>query len=195
MIDEVDGFQIVGEVDDGAAALDLVHQLKPLVIIADIEMPKLDGLNLTRRIGQTKLECSVIVLTMHKSEEMFNEAITAGAKGYVLKETAHREIVQCIHAVVEGRRFISPSISDYLFSRSERVVGLKKQKPGLESLTPAERLILKLISQDKTTKEIAAELGVSPHTITNHRANICVKVQIQGTHSLLKFAFQNKGLL
>ena len=195
MIEESGEFQIVGEADNGATALELIRQLKPHGVIADLEMPKLDGLNLTRCICEAKLTCKVIVLTMHDSEEMFNEAITAGAKGYVLKETAHREVVQCIQAVLEGRRFVSSAISDYLFSRSDRAAGLKKQKPGLETLTPAERMILKLISHDKTTKEIASELGISPHTVTNHRANICGKLQIQGTHSLLKFAFENKGLL
>lgn len=195
VIEEEGEFSILGEADNGAKALELIQEKKPELVITDLEMPKLDGVNLTRQIVKANLNCQIIILTMHKSEEMFNEAIESGVKGYVLKESAHREIVPCIESVLEGRRYMSPALSEVLLARSERSSRLKKAKPGLDALTPTERLVLKHISKDMTTKEVAVEMNISPHTVTNHRANICAKLEIQGSHSLLKFAFDNKGLL
>jgi len=195
LIDEVGDFKVIGEADDGEMALNLIQEQAPDVVISDLEMPKLDGLALTRRICKDHRRSRTIILTMHRGEAMFNEAMKAGAQGFVVKNSAHHDIIQCIRTVIENRRFISPSISDYLFQRNDRSAELKTQKPRLEALTHAERLILRLISSDETTKEIASELGVSPHTVSNHRANICRKLDLQGTHSLLKFAFDNKAAL
>jgi DNA-binding NarL/FixJ family response regulator len=104
-------------------------------------------------------------------------------------------LLNCIHAVVGGRSFISPSLSSFLLNRKMSSRKLLEEKPELERLTPAERRILKLIAEDLTSKEIAQHLGISPHTVENHRANICERLNLRGSHSLLKFAYDNKSRL
>jgi DNA-binding NarL/FixJ family response regulator len=135
------------------------------------------------------------MLTMFKEERLFNEAMDAGFLGYVLKENAASDLVECIHAVAAGRAFISPVLSPFLLQRGERVKTLATEKPGLEKLTPAEQRIIKLIAADFTSKEIAEKLGLSPHTVENHRSNISAKLGLSGSHSLLKFAYDNKSSL
>jgi DNA-binding NarL/FixJ family response regulator len=132
---------------------------------------------------------------MYKEEDMFNEAMNIGVKGYVLKENAVSDIVDSIKIVASGRYFISPIISEFLVSRSDRVRSLLKKKPQLETLTATERRVLRLISEINTSKEIADYLHISYKTVENHRSNICTKLDIHGSHSLLKFAIENKDVL
>ncbi|MBX3743735.1 MAG: response regulator transcription factor [Verrucomicrobiae bacterium] len=186
---------VIAEAHDGDAALTLARTLQPSVLILDVEMPRLDGLSVARTLLTDPSRPRIVFLTMHKTEEMFNAAVDAGALGYVLKESAHAEIVPCVRQVTLGQRYVSPAITDFVFHRNRRSQDLTRSRPGLAALTASERLILKLISQDRTTKEIADQLGISPHTVTNHRANICSKLGLRGTHSLLKFAFDQKSSL
>ena len=132
---------------------------------------------------------------MHKDEDLFNEAMDAGAKGYVLKDSVVTDIIQSVRAAQEGRHFISPQLSSYLLNRNARAASLIKQKPGLNNLTPTERRILKLIAENKTSREIASELFISTRTVENHRANICAKLELHGAHALLKFALEHKSAL
>ncbi len=126
---------------------------------------------------------------------MFHEAMELGAKCYVLKESAAADILNGIHAVAGGQHYLSPAISGLLVNRAVRTSALRTERPGLENLTPAEQRILKRIASDQTSKEIADALGLSPRTVENHRANISAKLGLQGSHSLLKFAFENKHRL
>src|SRR6185369_10435986 len=137
----------------------------------------------------------LVILTLYKEERVFNEAIDAGVLGYVLKENAANDLLNCVHAVAGGEPFISPSLSSLLLGRKTRTRQLLEEKPELEKLTPAERRILKLIAEDLTSKEIGQRLEISSHTVENHRANICEKLCLRGSHSLLKFAFANKDRL
>src|SRR5262249_20798699 len=155
------------------------------VAVLDITMPKLTGLQVAREVQRRHLAVNIIFLTMHNEEDVFDKAMAAGARGYVLKESAVSDIVESIHAVAAGRHYLSPGISHYLARRAQKQQPLRKAQPGLDSLTPAERRVLKLISQDKTSKEIADELAVSPRTIEAHRQNICDKLDLHGSHSLL----------
>ncbi len=187
--------KVLAEAGDGEAALERIEALKPDVAVLDIEMPHLTGFDLLRAIREKKLPVEVIFLTMYKDEDMFNEALDLGAKGYVLKDSAITDIAGCIHAVAAGRHYISPAISSFLVNRNTRSAELVKQKPSLNDLTPTERRILKLIAEKKTSKEIAAELFISHRTVENHRANICQKLELRGSHSLIKFAFDHKSQL
>jgi DNA-binding NarL/FixJ family response regulator len=132
---------------------------------------------------------------MHKEEELCNRALDLGAKGFVLKENAVEEIVKAIAAVAGGEHYLSPTISSYLVRRHSRAELLAAKKPGLEDLTKAERRILKLIADKKTSRAIAAELFISPRTVEAHRANICAKLELHGSHSLLQFALENRSSL
>jgi DNA-binding NarL/FixJ family response regulator len=187
--------EIVGEAENGQEALDLVEKLKPDIIILDIEMPVLNGLQVAETIIKRELTVDIIFLTMYKEEDMFNEVMDLGVKGYVLKESAVSDIVKGIKTVADGKYFLSPSISDYLVSRTNRTRSLLKKKPQLKNLTATERKVLRLISENKTSKEIGDDLNISYRTVENHRFNICNKLEIHGSHSLLKFAIEYKAVL
>ena len=187
--------EIVGEADDGQKAIKITEELKPDVVVLDIEMPIINGLEAAKEIIKRKLPVDIIFLTMYKEEDMFNEAMDIGVKGYVLKESAVSDIVNSIKTVVAGKYFLSPAISDYLVSRSDRARSLLKKKPQLENLTVTERKVLRLISENKTSKEIGEILKISYRTVENHRSNICNKLEIHGSHALLKFAIENKRSL
>ena len=187
--------EIIGEAEDGQQALRLAEELKPDVIVLDIEMPELNGLQVAEEIIKRHLPVDIVFLTMYKEEDMFNAAMDLGVKGYILKESAVSDIVNSIKTVAAGRYFLSPSISEYLVSRSDRARSLLKKKPQLENLTATERKVLRLISENKTSKEIGDELNISYRTVENHRSNICNKLEIHGSHSLLKFAIEYKTVL
>lgn len=188
-------FKIVGEAADGQDALQQLAGLKPQIVILDIDMPRLNGLETIRAIRELPCQAKVIILTMYKEEDMFNAAMDLGAKAYVLKENAATDIVAALDKVDHGESFISPLMLEASQQRSERVKELLLSKPQIEALTPAERRILKLIGEDYTSKEIADRLKLSVRTVDNHRKHICDKLELHGTHSLLKFAFDNSAYL
>jgi DNA-binding NarL/FixJ family response regulator len=188
-------FELIAEAGDGKAALELIHAKKPDVAVLDINLPSLSGLEIAQKLQSKKFPTRLIVLTMYKEEETFNRALDLGVSGFVLKENATQDILNAINAVASGEHYLSPSISGYLVRRHSRSEMLSSRKPGLEDLTTAERRILKLIAQKKTSREIAAELFISPRTVEAHRANICGKLELHGSHSLLQFALENRSAL
>jgi len=195
VIGENSRFKIVGEASDGEEALRLLDSLRPQIAIVDIDMPRLNGFDTFREIRKLPAPVKVIILTMYKEEDMFNTAMDLGAKAYVLKENAANEIVIALEKVDAGEAFVSTLMLEAGRRRSERVRDLLMNKPQIESLTPAERRILKLIGEDFTSKEIADRLKLSVRTVDNHRQHICNKLKLHGTHSLLKFAFDNSAYL
>jgi DNA-binding NarL/FixJ family response regulator len=188
-------FELVGETGDGEEALRLIQEKKPDVAVLDVKLPGLTGLEIARKLQDKHSPTRVIMLTMHNEEDLFNRALDDGAMGFVLKENAVEEIVKAIVAVADGQHYLSSTISGYLVRRRHRNESLVKQKPGLEDLTKAELRILKLISMKKTSREIGAELFISPRTVEAHRANICAKLGLRGSHSLLQFALENRSSL
>lgn len=188
-------FELVGETGDGEAALQLIQEKKPEVAVLDVNLPGLSGLEIARRLQTKRLPTHVIMLTMHKEEETCNRALDVGAMGFVLKENASEEILKAITAVAKGEHYLSSTISGYLVRRRNRAEILAAKKPGLDDLTKAERRILKLIAGKKTSREIGAELFISPRTVEAHRANICAKLELTGSHSLLQFALENRSAI
>lgn len=170
-------------------------QVQPDVLLVDIQMPRMDGPELVREMRKRSLPGEVIFLTMFREEEMFNEAMDLGVKGYVLKESAIADVLASIGAVLMGRHFISPDLSNFLVARGAASDRLREEKPEIERLTPTERKILRLVATDRTSKEIAGDLELSPHTVENHRNNISSKLGLRGSHSLLRFAFANRSRL
>ena len=195
VIESDPALQIAGEAADGAAALSLIRQHDPMIAVLDIDMPKMGGLAVARELRMQKSEVDVIFLTMYKEEDLFNEAMDVGARAYVLKDSAVNDILNAIHAVADGKYYISPSLSDHLIMRSSRAENLLRQTPSLEDLTPAELRVLKLVAENKTSREIAVDLSISHKTVENHRTSIASKLHLRGSHSLLKFALENKGVL
>lgn len=192
VIEMEDGLSVIGEAGDGAQALRMIQDLAPDVAVLDINMPGLLGFDVVREIRQRGLRARVIFLTMYKDERMFNEALNAGALGYLLKDSAVGDIVGGIRAVASGQYYITPSISGYLVNRAARSTALSEKTLGLHDLTPTELRILKLIAEYKTSKEIAAQLFISYRTVENHRTSICNKLGIHGSNALIKFALEHR---
>lgn len=188
-------FELVGEAGDGEAALKFILEKKPDVAVLDVNLPIFSGLDIARRLQGKKNPTRLIILTMHKEEAMINRALDFGVGGFVLKENAADDILEAVAAVAAGQHYLSPSVSGFLVSRRRRAESLASQKPGLDDLTKAERRILKLVAEKKTSKEIAAELYISPRTVEAHRANISAKLELSGSHSLLQFALENRSSL
>jgi DNA-binding NarL/FixJ family response regulator len=195
VIEENPRFRVVGEASDGDAALRMIADLKPSIAVVDIDMPRLSGLELVRALQKMKSPVTTVFLTMYDEEDMFNAAMDLGVKAYVVKESAADDILAALEKVDQGETFISPSISDIGKRRTNRVQELLLSKPQIEDLTSAERRILKFIAEDRTSKEIADLLKISVKTVENHRLNICHKLNLHGSHSLLKFAFEVKAYL
>lgn len=189
VIESVGSFAIVGEASDGEAALRLIQEKKPEIAILDVNMPVLGGFAVINEIRRKNLRCEIIVLTMHNEEAMFAKATSLGVRGYVLKDGAAGDIINCLHAVRRGLSFTSAAVTSYLFKRAN---GNGRQVKGIGSLTPTERTILRLIAEYKTSREIAAELGISHRTVENHRNNISAKLDVQGSHALIRFALQHQ---
>ena len=184
--------EIVGEADDGERALTLLKDKAADLLVTDVDMPRMNGLALASAVREQKLPVDIIVLTMYREEDMFNEAMDVGVKGYVLKENAVQDIVAAIRAVADGRYYISPLLSGYLVGRGTRAKAVLEERPHLDTLTQTERRILTLVAEEKSSRQIAELLHISAKTVENHRTNISSKLNLRGSHSLLKFAISHR---
>src|SRR5262245_42791577 len=185
--------KIVEEAGDGQSALDQIKALQPDVAVLDLDMPGKGGFDVVREMRKSRFATEVVIVTMHGEADLFAEAMDLGVKGYVLKDTAVTDIIAGIKAVAAGRHFISPQLSAYLVNRNSRAARLATVNPSLSDLTPTEKKILKLIGEGTSSKEIADVLFVNYRTVENHRTNICTKLELHGSHALLKFALQHKS--
>lgn len=192
IIETVPEFRVVAEAENGAEALALLGDLRPQIAILDVEMPRPDGLELAREVRGQQWPITVMFLTMYREERFFNAALDLGVKGYLLKDSAISDIIAGIRAVAAGQHFITPILSSYLVNRARRATELTQQEPGLESLTASERRVLQLVSNGKTSRQIAQELFVSQRTIEHHRANIMAKLNLKGGNALLQFAIKHQ---
>ena len=189
------GLRLVGQAGNGEEALKLLDELQPDVAILDVHMPKLTGLQAARKLVERESPVKLVLLTMHEDEDLLNEALSLGIQAYVLKENAVEDLIAAVRSVAAGKTFISASLSGLLVRRRAQAEALRREKPGLDSLTPTERRILMLIADDKTSKEIADLLGCAVRTVDTHRQNMSQKLALSGSHSLLKFAYDNKSSL
>src|SRR5262245_53751167 len=180
-------YQIVAEASDGESALESIRRLRPEIAILDIGMPKMDGLAVARAILDESLAVSIIFLTMYREEKLFHHALEVGAMGYVLKESAATDIVSCIKAVAAGQHYASHALTSYLMKRRRAHTSRTELPSGVEALTPTERRILSMLAEYKTSKQIGDALFISRRTVDHHRANICQKLDIHGSHALMKF--------
>jgi len=188
-------FSIVGQVGDGAEALKVIRELHPDIAVLDVSMPSMDGLEVARRVHQEALPTDVVILTMYKDSRYFNAALDLGVRGYMLKDGAAVELLLCLKAVASGQYYISPAIAHLLIERNVHPSTHDGSTALRHRLTPAEVAVLRLVSENKTNKEIAETLVVSVRTVENHRMHICQKLGIKGHNALLQFALENKAEL
>jgi DNA-binding NarL/FixJ family response regulator len=191
VIESDPSLKVVAEADDCDLAIARIREHTPEVAVLDVEMPGGDGFEVARSVRDDHLAVGLIFLTMYRDERLFNTALDIGVKGYVLKDSAVTDVVGAIKAVAAGHHFISPTLSGYLINRDRRAAALPGRVPGINSLSPTERQVIKLIAEYKTSREIADTLCVSVRTVEHHRANISVKLNLKGSHALLKFAVEH----
>jgi DNA-binding NarL/FixJ family response regulator len=194
-IEEESDFLILAEVDNGQKAIEAIEKFSPKVVILDVDMPVMNGFDVARAIREKRVATEMIFMTMHRDEDLFNEAIDLGAKGFVLKDSALTDIIECVKAVAASQHYTSHALTSFLINRSRRAIGLSEKQPSIHDLTQTERRVLKLIAENLSTREIGEQLFISPRTVEKHREHICQKLNLQGSHSLLKFALQHKSQL
>ena len=193
MIEREADMEIVFECGDGQSALDEILSRQPDVAILDVDMPHKTGLEVLRGLGGNAFAGKAILLTVHNEEEFFDEAIQNGAKGYLLKDSVVEDIIVAIRTVVGGQNYVSPALTTMLFRQKRRPSQTKPSE--FETLTPSERSVLKLIAAYQTNNQIAETLFISPATVKTHRRNICAKLELEGNHSLMKFAVEYQSKL
>jgi DNA-binding NarL/FixJ family response regulator len=182
--DEAD-FVVVGEAASAAEALDSILQLRPDVVVLDISMPGMSGLEATARLRSASPKTRVLILSMHDNAEYVLESVRAGAHGYLLKDTAATELREAIRTVCRGQSYFSPPVASRL---TAAVRGEQNPPPGLEQLTGREREVLLGITRGRTNKEIAVELGISHRTVETHRESLMRKLQLRTVAELTRFA-------
>ncbi|MFN7945020.1 MAG: response regulator transcription factor [Blastocatellia bacterium] len=178
--------RVIAEAGDGEQALELIERLRPQIAVLDIDMPRLDGFAVAREVRERGLPVSVVFLTVHREESYLQQALSLGAQCYVLKDSAITDIVAGVRAALAGQSYLSPLMADYLARPPQS--GATEDPNGLSRLTVTERHVLRLIAEYKTTRDIAQALFISPYTVETHRRNICRKLELQGSHALMKFA-------
>ena len=193
IIDAHPDLSVVAEAADGGQALERLRHGDIAVAVVDVTMPIQDGFAVARAVREQRLATALVFLTMHKDEHYLNAALDVGVRGYVLKDNATTEIVDCVRSVGGGGEYISPSLSSFLIRRRTRATALAGQKPALEQLTPAERRILRLMADGLTSREIAGQLGIGVRTVEHHRNNVAVKLELRGSHALTKFAIRHQS--
>jgi DNA-binding NarL/FixJ family response regulator len=182
--------EIVGEAGDGRTAIDLVGKLRPHVVVMDVAMPDLNGIEATRQIAKRHEGVKVLVLSMHGDDVYVRQALKAGARGYLLKDSEDLDVIKAVKALRGGGSFFSPPVSRVVLSG---YLGDKGDgEDALGRLTDREREVLQLIAEGKTNKEVAAVLSVSINTVETHRKHIMEKLDLHNTADILRFAVRKK---
>ena len=185
---------IVGEADDGAQAVTLARELSPHVVIIDIAMPQLNGLDAAAQIVRRSPRIGVIVLSMYSDEEYLVRAVAAGVRGYLLKDSAEPDLVRAVRAVAAGQTFVSPAIANMLFDDFVLRLQRNEAKDSYDLLTEREKQVLQLLAEGKTNKDVATALGLGLSTVETHRTNLMQKLDLHNTAELVLYAVRKKIL-
>jgi two-component system, NarL family, response regulator NreC len=194
LIEQQPGLTVVGEAGDGREVVSLAKSLKPDVVVMDISMPNLNGIEATHQITQSQPEIAVVILSMHSDESYVLRVLKAGAKGYLLKDSAEADLIKAVHAVAGGKSFFSPAVSKVLLDDYVRKLKRSGIEDAYDLLTPREREILQLIAEGKSNKDVANLLNLSVYTVETHRSNIMEKLHLRGLPELILYAVR-KGII
>jgi DNA-binding NarL/FixJ family response regulator len=178
--------EIVGEAANGREAVELAGRLKPDIVVMDVAMPELNGIEATRRLAEAAPHVRVLALSMHKDSVYVRETLRAGARGYLLKDSGANDLVAAVRAVASGEGYLSPAVSNAVLDDYRRHV-----TNAIDLLTSREREVLQLLAEGKTNKEIAAALNLSVYTVDAHRGHIMEKLNLHSINELVRFAVRN----
>ena len=177
--------QVVGEAANGREAVEMAEKLRPDIVLMDVAMPELNGIEATRKMMEANSRIRILVLSMHKESVYVREILRAGARGYILKDAIDTELLSAVRSVARGDGYISPAVSGALIDN------FQKSGNPVDALSPREREVLQLIAEGKTNKEIATKLNLSVYTVDSHRGKIMEKLNLHSTGELVRFAMKN----
>ncbi len=194
VVEQEQDLSVIGEADDGRQAVELAKTLRPAVVVLDVGMPNLNGIEAASQIREAVPDAAIVMLSMHSDEAYVLRALAAGARAYLLKDSAEGDLVRAIHAVVEGKSFFSPTVSKVLLEDYVRKLQRTGAQDSYDLLSPREREILQLVAEGKSNKEIATLLNLSVYTVETHRARIMQKLNLRGVPELILYAVR-KGII
>jgi DNA-binding NarL/FixJ family response regulator len=189
LLEERSGWKVIAEAVNGREAVEKAARLRPNLVVMDLSMPELNGLDATRLILKAVPNTRVVILTMHNTEELVEKTLQAGARGYVLKSDTERDLITALEAVLDNRTFFTPASGEY---DSEYVRRTCSDRPEVPTLSFRERQIIQLLAEGKSNKEVADRLGISVRTAENHRAKIMRKLRLRSLSDLVRHAIRNK---
>lgn len=190
LLQSTEGIDVVGEAADGLQALELVHSLKPNLLVLDLSMPEKPGMEVTRELRAEGIDVYILVLSMHDAPEYVLEAVRAGADGYILKDAGPAELREAVHAVASGEEYFSPQVTRQLSVAVREEMAREQKRTRLDHLTPREVEVLERVAAGKTSREIAEEFGISPRTVETHRESLMRKVRARNAADLTRFAVE-----
>jgi len=194
MLEREADLSVVGEASDGREAVSMAKTLKPEVVVMDIGMPNLNGIEAAHQMTQENPQLAIVMVSMHSDESYVLRALKAGARGYLLKDSAEADLIKAVHAVGSGKSFFSPVVSKMLLDDYVRKLKRSDTEDAYDLLTPREREILQLIAEGKSNKDIANLLDLSVYTVESHRSNLMEKLNLRGLPELILYAVR-KGII
>jgi two-component system, NarL family, response regulator NreC len=194
MLEREADLTVVGEASDGREAVSMAKTLKPEVVVMDIGMPNLNGIEAAHQMTQDNPQLAIVMVSMHSDESYVLRALKAGARGYLLKDSAEADLIKAVHAVGSGKSFFSPVVSKMLLDDYVRKLKRSGTEDAYDLLTPREREILQLIAEGKSNKDIANLLDLSVYTVESHRSNLMEKLNLRGLPELILYAVR-KGII
>jgi two-component system response regulator NreC len=194
MLEREADLTVVGEASDGREAVALAKALKPEVVVMDIGMPNLNGIEAAHKMTQENPALAIVIVSMHSDESYVLRALKAGARGYLLKDSAEADLIKAVHVVAGGKSFFSPAVSKMLLDDYVRKLKRSGTEDAYDLLTPREREILQLIAEGKSNKDIANLLNLSVYTVESHRSNLMEKLNLRGLPELILYAVR-KGII
>ena len=194
MLERQADLEVIGEASDGREAVALAKSLKPDVVVMDIGMPSLNGIEAAHQMTQERPELAVMILSMHADESYVLRALRAGARGYLLKDSAEADLTRAVHVVAGGKSFFSPAVSKLLLDDYVRKLKRSGTDDPYDLLTPREREVLQLVAEGKSNKDIANLLNLSVYTVESHRSNLMEKLHLNGLPELILYAVR-RGII
>lgn len=192
LLEKESDIEVVGEAEDGRTAVEMTEALRPEVVVLDIAMPQLNGLDAAAQIVRRHPDVGVIILSMHEEEDYLVRALSAGVRGYLLKDTAQIDLVRAVRSVAQKKAFFSPTMAQMLVEDFTRQMQKKGVADSYELLTEREREILQLLAEGRSNKEAATILDVSPYTVETHRNNLMQKLNLHNTAEIVLYAVRKK---